>query len=314
MPCTCGPPLHLGAALSPVSATAGTVPGNGTAVAVPGDSSVCDDSTAQPTAAVACPPPCPRGLSPVSYQTMRMPINSLGFSLQVHGTFCCRCHAPKGSNEPLFAGHRPTSFPRCLRLRGLSLATAQSLRFLWTLRIVTILPSSQPPLLHVCAVPAGTVPGAAPNDADANKISGIFAAGAWHLLLQWRGTLPACCRHAADQTPCGVRSMSIGRSGFGALPVRFWVRWQWRLPAGCRHAADQRLEPAVGRELLAAAEPLTNSDSGDSGRRKALSKLDKLSLHCAKLFIRAIKGTPMSPNESAILNPFLQTTYLDVKM
>ena len=72
---------------------------------------------------------------------------------------------------------RPTSFSRCLRLRGLSPATAPSLRLLWTLRIVTILSSSQPPLLHVRAVPAGTVPGAAPNDADANKISRIFAEG-----------------------------------------------------------------------------------------------------------------------------------------
>jgi|GEM_PF-3354221 len=48
----------------------------------------------------------------------------------------------------LVAGHRPTSFPRCLRLRGLSPAIVQSLRFLGTLRFVTILPSSQPPLLH----------------------------------------------------------------------------------------------------------------------------------------------------------------------
>jgi len=41
-----------------------------------------------------------------------------------------------------------TPVRQCLRLRGLSPATAQSLRFLGTLRFVTILPSSQPPLLH----------------------------------------------------------------------------------------------------------------------------------------------------------------------
>jgi len=43
---------------------------------------------------------------------------------------------------------RPTSFLLCLRLRGLSPATAQSLRFLWILRFVTILSTGQRPLLH----------------------------------------------------------------------------------------------------------------------------------------------------------------------
>jgi len=79
--------------------------------------------------------------------------------------------------------HSPAS-PRDLKRWGARPRCMAPLRPVWTLRIVTILPSSQPPLLHARAVPAGTVPGAAPNDADANKISGIFAQGAMHLLLQ----------------------------------------------------------------------------------------------------------------------------------
>jgi len=69
--------------ISPVPATAGTVPGRGTVVAVSVDSPVCDDSTVQPTAAGARPPPCPRGQSPVPHRMMRIPIKSQGFSLQV---------------------------------------------------------------------------------------------------------------------------------------------------------------------------------------------------------------------------------------
>ena len=44
----------------------------------------------------------------------------------------------------------PIKFFRCLRLRGLSPATAHLIRFLRTLRIVTILPPGQPTLLHAC--------------------------------------------------------------------------------------------------------------------------------------------------------------------
>gem|GEM_PF-3319932 len=88
VPCTSGPynerflpaTAHL---ISPVSATAGTVPGNSAVVAVSVDSSVCDDSTVQPAAAVTRLPPCPRGLSPVPHRMMRIPIKSSGFSLQV---------------------------------------------------------------------------------------------------------------------------------------------------------------------------------------------------------------------------------------
>ena len=36
-------------------------------------------------------------------------------------------------------------------------------------------------LISPVSATAGTVPGVAPNDADANKISGIFALGAMHL-------------------------------------------------------------------------------------------------------------------------------------
>ena len=79
-----GPFLPVTAHLiAPVLATAGTVPGNGAVVAVSVESSDCDDSTAQSAAAVGRQPPCPRGLSPVSHKMMRMPINSLGFSLKV---------------------------------------------------------------------------------------------------------------------------------------------------------------------------------------------------------------------------------------
>jgi len=79
-----GLPSYL---ISRVSATAGTVPGNAAVVAVSVDSSVCDDSNVQPAASGARPPPCPRGLSPVPHRMMRIPIKSLGFSLQVPCTF-----------------------------------------------------------------------------------------------------------------------------------------------------------------------------------------------------------------------------------
>jgi len=134
--------------ISQVSATAGTVPGNGAVVAVSGDSSDCDDSTVQPAAAGAQPPLCPRGVSPVLHQMMRIPIKSLGFSLPVPCVAVGAMHL-RAVTSP-FCRPRPTSFPRCLRLRGLSPATAQSLRFLGTLRIVTILPFSQRPLVHAC--------------------------------------------------------------------------------------------------------------------------------------------------------------------
>jgi|GEM_PF-5328402 len=148
----CRPPSHLN---SPVSATAGTVPGNRTVVAVSGDSSVCDDSAARPTAACARLPLCPRRLSPVSHQTMRIPINSLGFSQQVPCT--SEPYAPSGSNEP-FLPAKAHLISLCLRLRGLSPATAQSLRFLGTLRFVTILLSGQPPLVHACHCARGDCP------------------------------------------------------------------------------------------------------------------------------------------------------------
>ena len=79
-PC-CRPPPHL--ISPPASATAGTVPGSRLPVAVSGDSAVYDDSTVRPVGAVARPLLCPRGLSPVPHQMMRIPIKSLGFSLQV---------------------------------------------------------------------------------------------------------------------------------------------------------------------------------------------------------------------------------------
>jgi len=96
------------------SATAGTVPGNRTVVAVSADSSVCDDSTVQPAAAVARPPPCPRGLSPVLHQMMRIPINSLGFLLKVPCTLGCTGNVPVPSAT---STHPPapayTSAPAC---------------------------------------------------------------------------------------------------------------------------------------------------------------------------------------------------------
>ena len=76
--------------ISRVSATAGTVPGKGEVAAVSVDFSVCDDSTARPTPAVARPPLWPRGLSPALHQMMRIPIKSPGFLLKVPCTFGTR--------------------------------------------------------------------------------------------------------------------------------------------------------------------------------------------------------------------------------
>jgi len=53
----------------------------------------------------------------------------------------------------------------------------------------TILPPRQQGSRPPAAVPAGTVPGVAPGDADANKFTGIFAEGAMHL---WAVTGPVC--------------------------------------------------------------------------------------------------------------------------
>jgi len=101
VPCTSAPFPHL---ISPASATAGTVPGNGGRVADSGNFKVNDESNTWPAAAVQRLSPCPRGLSPVLYQVMRIPINSLGFSLQVPCTSGLHVPCTSGLHVPCTSG------------------------------------------------------------------------------------------------------------------------------------------------------------------------------------------------------------------
>jgi len=213
----------------------GLSPGNGAGIADARSFSVRDDSTAPPATALARPPLCPQGLSPVLHREMRMPINSLGFSQKVPWDFRRRCHAPVGSDWPRFPATAPPHFSGVYDCGDCPPATVRVSRMLAVFRIATILPPRQRCSRPAAAVPAGTVPGVAPGDADANKFNGIFVKSAMHL---WAATGPVF-RPRPSSLPRCLRLRGLSPVTVRALRMLAVFRIATILPP-----RQQRLSPA----------------------------------------------------------------------